>query len=396
MSFLHELGIVCSLGDSKSMVIKSLLEHPEREYLSPWEQAIDSDKTFICGQACVAANALPDLSMHEHHFHSRNNQLAMIAFSQIKEHFLHLTAEIPPARVAIVIGTSTSGIKEGEIARSYFNQHGSWPTGYDYHVQEMSSPAEFLAKITKATGPVYSISTACSSSAKALASAKKLLEQDMADIVICGGVDSLSHLPNNGFNSLESIAQQYCQPLSSERDGINIGEGAALFIMSSTPAKIKLCGTGETSDAHHISAPHPEGEGALAAMKQAIASAQLSLTDINYLNLHGTATPKNDEMETKAVEKLFGNSVPCSSTKRYTGHTLGAAGAIEAGILWLLLSDYNSMQRIPVNKSDYKVDPKLANIQVCQGAENQKLNYVMSNSFAFGGNNISIILGNQS
>ncbi|WP_440876501.1 beta-ketoacyl-ACP synthase [Thalassotalea sp. PLHSN55] len=393
MSYLHDLGIVCSLGKDKLSVIDSLLNHPENEYLTAWQQAVDSEKQFICGQATVSQTELPNLSEFSSKYQSRNNQLAMLAYQQISPTLFSLTKHSTPARIAVVIGTSTSGIKEGEQAKACLNSDNQWPQDYHYHMQEMVSPAEFLAKVSGAKGPVYSISTACSSSAKAMASAQALLEADLADIVICGGVDTLSHLPNNGFNSLESIASQYCNPLSAERDGINIGEGAALFVMAKQPAEIKLCGVGETSDAHHISAPHPSGEGAQAAMQKALEHASLSPSDIDYINLHGTATIKNDEMEALAVHSLFGAKVPCSSTKRFTGHTLGAAGAIESAILWLLLSNFNKTCALPVNKSDFGIDAKLANISTVKNQTNIKLRYCLSNSFAFGGNNISVIIG---
>ena len=260
--------------------------------------------------------------------------------------------------------------------------------------QEMASPADFIAQLAEATGPVYSISTACSSSGKALASARALIDSDLADLVICGGVDSLSKLPNNGFLSLESTAEQYCNPLSEGRDGINIGEGAALFLMSKEPSSTKLLGVGETSDAHHISAPDPEGSGAASAMQKALAQAGLRAEQVSYVNMHGTATPKNDEMEAKSIHQIMGTEVPVSSTKRFTGHTLGAAGAIEAGLCWLLLShEYNKQQKLPMNKSDLPIDQKLAEINISQGQSVTTIDYCLSNSFAFGGNNISLIIG---
>lgn len=393
MSFLNELGIVCSLGNNKVQVLESLIAYPNKEYLSAWQQSVDGEKTFFCGQVDIHADNLPNLSEFSPWLRSRNNQLAMLAYQQIELSFNELVQGICATRIAVIVGTSTSGIKEGEKAQAELFRHNNWPEDFHYGVQEMSSPADFIAQLSGAQGPIYSISTACSSSAKALSSARALIESDMADVVICGGVDTLSHLPNNGFNSLESIASGLCHPLSSERDGINIGEGAALFVMSRQASDIKLCGVGETSDAHHISAPHPEGEGAQSAMSLALDNASLVPDDIDYINLHGTATPKNDEMETKAVANLFGDRVLCSSTKRFTGHTLGAAGAVEAGILWLLLSEENSLNITPMNKSNFGIDPQIGRIAISQGQSQARLTHCLSNSFAFGGNNISVILG---
>ncbi len=393
MSYLNDLGIVCSLGLNKVQALGSLIHNPHQEYLSPWQQSVDGEKIFLCGQVAVTEDELSELGNFRQELRSKNNQLAMLAYEQIKHKFESLVQDIEQTRIAVIIGTSTSGIKESELAKATFVNESRWPEEHRYAVQEMCSPAHFIAQLSGAKGPVYSISTACSSSAKALASARALLNSDVADIVLCGGVDTLSHLPNNGFDSLESIAQHLCNPLSAERDGINIGEGAALFIMSKKESDITLCGVGETSDAYHISAPHPEGDGAFSAMHLALQDAKLSAIDIDYINLHGTGTPKNDEMECKAVAKLFGEDALCSSTKRFTGHTLGAAGAIEAGLLWLLLSEFNDANAIPINKSDFGVDPSIDGIAVSQGQTLTKLTHCLSNSFAFGGNNISVILG---
>lgn len=242
MSYLHDLGIVCSLGNNKEQVFNSLINQPKKEYLTPWQQAVDSDKVFHCGQVQLNTGEMPDLSSFPLQFQSRNNQLALLAYQQIEVTVKRLLNGICSSRIAVVLGTSTSGIKEGEAARAAHKNVNSWPENYHYSVQEMVSPADFIAEITGAKGPVYTISTACSSSAKSLASARSLLNSDLVDMVICGGVDTLSHLPNNGFNSLESIAKQFCNPLSAERDGINIGEGAALFVMAKQSAKIKLKG----------------------------------------------------------------------------------------------------------------------------------------------------------
>lgn len=395
MSYLHDLGIVCSLGNNKEQVFNSLINQPNKEYLTAWQQALDSDKVFHCGQVQLNTGEMPDLSSYPLQFQSRNNQLALLAYQQIEATVKRLLNGICSSRIAVVLGTSTSGIKEGEAARATHKSVDRWPENYHYSVQEMVSPADFVAEITGAKGPVYTISTACSSSAKALASARSLLNSDLVDLVICGGVDTLSHLPNNGFNALESIAKQFCNPLSAERDGINIGEGAALFVMTNNAGKIKLMGVGETSDAYHISAPHPEGRGAKTAMVDALNDAALTANDIHYINLHGTATIKNDQMEAQAVAEVFGTKVPCSSTKRFTGHTLGAAGGIEAGLLWLLLSSKNIEQKIPVNKSDFGIDANLDKIGLSQDERCVSLDHVLSNSFAFGGNNISIILGKE-
>jgi 3-oxoacyl-[acyl-carrier-protein] synthase-1 len=304
-----------------------------------------------------------------------------------------LKAQKESARIGVVIGTSTSGILEGEKARKSWLATGNMPKAFHYSSQEMIAPAQFIASKLAVQGPVYSISTACSSSAKALYSAKMMLESDLADIVICGGVDTLSQLPSNGFKSLESTAKSYCNPFGSERDGINIGEGAALFVMSQIKDDIELLSVGESSDAYHVSAPEPEGVGALSSMKQAAENANISAEQLDYLNLHGTGTPKNDDMEAKAVSAFCQQEVLAGSTKRFTGHTLGAAGAIEAGLTWLLLSKENTKRLIPENKNNGNIDPTLNSFKVSSGETVDSLSLCLSNSFAFGGSNISLILG---
>jgi 3-oxoacyl-[acyl-carrier-protein] synthase-1 len=213
----------------------------------------------------------------------------------------------------------------------------------------------------------------------------------MCDAVICGGVDSLCRLTVNGFSALDSVSDETCQPFSRNRQGINIGEGACLFVMSHNPSGVQLSGVGETSDAHHISAPHPQGTGAIAAMQQALGDAQLTPEQVGYINLHGTATVQNDRMESLAVNEVFGSQVPCSSTKPLTGHTLGAAGAIEAGFCWLT---FFADGRVPPQWWDGQRDDDIAELHLAtvDGQHGAAPQHILSNSFAFGGNNIALIL----
>ncbi len=275
--------------------------------------------------------------------------------------------------------------------------HGVWPADYHYRQQEIGSPAEFLARFLELPGIAYTVSTACSSSAKTLGSARQLLELDLCDAVICGGSDSLCKLTLNGFTALEAMSSARCEPFAANRDGINIGEGAALFLMVKNEYGdgILLAGIGESSDAHHISAPHPDGIGAEAAMRAALADAGIDVHAIDYINLHGTATPLNDAMESAAVYRVFGENTPCSSTKPLTGHTLGAAGATEAALCWLLLSDINSNRMLPAQINTATPDGTLAKIKLLRTTEtlpNENILRMLSNSFAFGGSNAAVIL----
>ncbi|MFH7044948.1 beta-ketoacyl-ACP synthase [Paucibacter sp. JuS9] len=322
---------------------------------------------------------------------SRNNALLLAALEQIRAQVDVAIASHGASRVGVVLGTSTSGVAEGEAAIAALARDGGLPTGFHVEQQELGSPAMMLAQLLGLGGPRYVVSTACSSGAKALASGARLLKAGLCDAVIVGGVDALCGMTVAGFTALESVDAQRCRPMSASRAGINIGEGAALFVLSRKPSAVRLSGWGESSDAHHISAPEPAGRGALAAMREALQRADLTPADIGYLNLHGTATPQNDAMESRAVAELFGLDLPCSSTKPLTGHALGAAGAIEAVIAWLAVVGDG---RLPVHHFDGLRDADLPAIQLA--APGQRLarspRHVMSNSFAFGGNNASLVL----
>ncbi|MCM8540322.1 MAG: beta-ketoacyl-ACP synthase, partial [Lentisphaeraceae bacterium] len=233
----------------------------------------------------------------------------------------------------------------------------------------------------------------CSSGSKAIASASRLLATGVCDLVICGGVDTLCNLTLLGFDSLEVISENKCIPFSKNRDGINIGEAGALFLMTNQVAKLNLCGYGESSDAYHQSAPAPDGAGAQVAMEKALKSAEISPEKINYVNLHGTSTIQNDSMEAKAVNAVFKNGVAASSTKSLTGHTLGAAGAIEAAFSLLCIEN----NRVPVHHWDNEADENIADIKLIESSSaNATVQRVMSNSYAFGGNNCSLIFGDNS
>ena len=406
---LKDFGVVCALGDSKAavaaalltgyrggLVLDSELPNAEPQYVGRVPDATFDKTTFNKTVSGLEADA-------NGKFFTRNDKLSQLAYLQIADTLAPLISEFGQQRIAVVIGTSTSGIEYGEQALKQKLATGEYPKNYHYKMQEMGTTAQFIADLCQAKGPVYSISTACSSSGKALVSAQALLDADLADVVIAGGVDSLAKLTVNGFKALASTAATQTNPFAADRDGINIGEAAALFVVTKEQGGIQLLGAAETSDAHHLSAPHPEGEGALRAMQAALAEAQLQGSQIDYVNLHGTGTPKNDDMEAKAMFNACGSEVLCGSTKGMTGHTLGAAGALEAGICWLLLNDeYNPEHKVPANVSDGEVDNSLATINLVDAKANadrrakHKLQTCMSNSFAFGGNNISLVIGKQS
>jgi 3-oxoacyl-[acyl-carrier-protein] synthase-1 len=296
----------------------------------------------------------------------------------------------------VVLGTSTSGIAAGEAAFRECHREGGWPQAFDYRQQELGGLGEFAAEELHLSGPAYTIATACSSSGKVFATASRLINAGLCDAAIVGGADTLCGTTLNGFASLDAMSRGLCNPFSVNRDGINIGEGAAAFLLTREAAPVSLLGYGESSDAHHLSAPDPTGDGARAAMSAALAHAGLRPADISYINLHGTGTPLNDSMEGIAVHGLFGSELPCSSTKSMTGHMLGAAGACEAAFLWLALHPGYGLGSLPPHLWDGIADPAIPPINlISPGTALSATDRVamMSNSFAFGGSNISLILG---
>ncbi|MGK4302382.1 beta-ketoacyl-[acyl-carrier-protein] synthase family protein [Shewanella xiamenensis] len=393
---ITQIGLCTPLGQTPEQVLARLIAGDT--------SAMQISDTLLFGQSTLVApvtEPLPTIPAALAQFDCRNNQLLLAAAQQITDTVEQAKQTYGADRIGVVLGTSTSGISKGEAALAYRNQHGHFPADYHYFQQELGSTSDFLRQLFALQGPCYTISTACSSSAKVFASAKRLLEAKLCDMVIVGGIDSLCQLTVNGFHALESVSKGHCNPFSANRDGINIGEGAALFTLTLATdntvneACVLLAGIGESSDAHHMSAPHPEGAGAIAAMQAALDDAQISAQDIDYINLHGTATPKNDAMESRALLSVFGDTPPpASSTKPLVGHTLGAAGAIEAAFCYLLLSQHNHSFALPPHRFDGQQDPQdpsIALVAPMQCAEHGKLNYVMSNSFAFGGSNASLI-----
>ena len=386
------LGIVSPIGSGRANVARALLEGSRNGLVARPDLAFGHD--VYVG---AVADVLPPLPAALAAFECRNNRMMMLALSEIESELRDAIARFGPHRIAVILGTSTAGIAEGEAAYAERKRTGAWPTGFKYQQQETGNLAEFAASLLGITGPAYTIATACSSTGKVFASARRLIQAGICDAAIVGGADTLSRMTVNGFRSLEAVSRGYCNPFSRNRDGVNIGEAAIAFLLTAEPATINLRGVGESSDAHHMSAPDPEGHGASAAISGALADAALSPADIAYVNLHGTGTPLNDEMEGKVIHRLFGDQVPCGSTKGMTGHTLGAAGAFEAAVLWLTLHANYNAGRLPPHVWDGVPDPKIPALNLAKaGAQlSGPLDKaaLLSNSFAFGGNNVAVILG---
>lgn len=384
--YLNALGVTCPLGNGVATVSQALFgELPQGSYLVTSEQ-YSPGRSLPLGLVSEQLLAV-DIAYED----TRNNRLLTTAVQPLLAQIDEYKSRVGAHRIATIIGTSTSGIADGEIAIQRFKKDGELPQNYCYSMQEVFSPARYLAHHLGVTGPSWAVSSACTSGGKALVSAARLLRLGVCDMVVAGGVDTLCAMTVAGFSALGVTTGQPCTPFSKRRQGINIGEAAAVFIMSREPGNIRLQGSGETSDAYHISAPHPEGIGAEAAMRAALADGGLSADQVDYLNFHGTATLQNDKMEAHAAYRVFGDRIACGSTKSLTGHTLGAAGALEAAFCWLCLRRDDG--QLPTHAWDGDADPELPALP---GLTTRKLKkqakVAMSNSFAFGGNNLSLLL----
>jgi 3-oxoacyl-[acyl-carrier-protein] synthase I len=380
------------IGTGVAAILQSLLE--QRSGLAGCEfETVDID-THIGEVAAIDAVRLPQ---NLHKYECRNNRLAELALQQddFFEAVRQAAGRWSRRRVGVFLGTSTAGILQTELAyRERDPSSGALPQNFEYGSTHNSfSVADYVRKRCQLEGPAVAVSCACASSAKAFGSARRMIEAGLIDAAVVGGVDSLCLTTLYGFHSLQLSSSTPCRPFDVARDGISIGEAAAFALLERVPQSLDgdsvlLLGIGESSDAYHISAPHPEGLGARRAMQAALAAALLEPGDIDYINLHGTGTPSNDRAESQAVTSVFGPTTPCSSTKGATGHTLGAAGALEAIISALALEN----DLMPGGVHTATIDPTLTALYL---KENRRASVtrVLSNSFGFGGTNCSLIFG---
>lgn len=380
------------VGTGLAATLASLLE--QRSGLKRCDFETVNIDTHIGEAAGVDAQRLP---AHLKIFDCRNNRLAELAARQdgFTEAVAAAAARWGRRRVGVFIGTSTSGIMQTELAyRARDSANGALPQSFEYGTTHNSfSVADYLRRRCGLEGPAMAISSACASSAKVFAAAKRMIEAGLIDAALIGGVDSLCLTTLYGFHSLQLSSPAPCRPFDVARDGISIGEAGAFALLERMSDRVSsdsvlLFGVGESSDAYHMSAPHPEGLGAKRAMLAALAAASMQPGDIDYINLHGTGTPSNDRSESQAVTSTFGPTTPCSSTKGATGHTLGAAGALEAVISALCIQN----NLMPGGVQTSRIDPTLTAHYI---KENRRaaVRRVLSNSFGFGGTNCSLILG---
>ncbi len=376
---LTALGILCALGSGDQIL----------------PRALKGDISGMKPTSGVFPNKKPPFGYVKENLPLadglRCNQLLLAAYKQIKDKVEQAKATYGAERIGLVIGTSNTGVEESQKFIHEWLETGNKPAAFRFEMLELGMSALFLKKTAEIKGPAWAVSTACSSSAKAFVSARRLLELDLCDAVLTGGADSFCQFALHGFDALQSLDEKQSRPMRAGRAGINLGEGAALFLMEKTGIGPRLLGAGESSDAYHLTAPDPTGNGAQTAMMAALKDAGLTADEIDFINLHGTGTEQNDAMESKAVFNLFADRVPAASTKPLTGHTLGASGAIEAGLSWLMLRrGHGLIPHVSEGKTDFNLSP----IKLSQG-EDLPVKRILSNSFAFGGSNAALILGNM-
>ena len=389
---ISRYSIVNCLGTGSRAIADAMRDR--RSGLTPCDfETVKLDTHIGRVRGLEALPVRPDLAAYD----CRNNRLAQLgieldgfsgAVAQARERY-------GAARIGVFLGTSTSGIFETELAyRRRDPKTGALPPDYRYaQTHNTFSLADFVRRYLGLQGPAFVVSSACSSTAKVLGNAARMMAAGVCDAAVVGGVDTLCLTTLYGFHSLELTSRGPCRPFDAERDGLSIGEGAGFALLERIEARpeagaMLLLGIGESCDAYHMSTPHPEGLGARLAMQRALESAGLAPADIDYVNLHGTATRANDAAEDRSVWELFGGKTPCSSTKGATGHLLGAAGITEI-IISILAIEHGLMpgsahtRRIdPAMRSQYLIEPRKARVK-----------RVLSNSFGFGGSNCSVVLG---
>lgn len=388
---LSDFSLVTCLGAGRDQTIAALREG--RSGLAPCTfEALPLDA--YAGE--VAGLETQPLTNEWAGFDCRNNRLAALALRQdgFMDNVAAARARYGAARIGVFVGTSTSGILETEAAYRQRDPAGNLPPGFDYaHTHNTYALGHFVRDYLGLKGPAFAVSTACAATSKVFASAARMIAAGLCDAAIVGGADTLCATTLFGFHALGVMAEGPCRPFDAARNGISIGEAAGFMLLERPGAAhgadtVLLLGTGESSDAYHMSSPHPEGLGARRAMALALAQAGLEPADIDYINLHGTATLAGDAAEDRAVSTLFGSDVPCNSSKGFTGHTLGASGVV--GAVFGALAIQHGF--LPGSPHTNRLDPGFGSGYVLTG-RNARINRVLINAFGFGGVNCSLVLG---
>ncbi|MBL8751401.1 MAG: beta-ketoacyl-ACP synthase [Planctomycetes bacterium] len=376
-------AMLSALGGSRDEHLRSLIEGRTGLGKPPFELP------FATAVGAVTT-PLPELPAPLAPWSTRLARMSAQLIAQLDEPLRRARQKWRPERIAVLLGTSTAGADSTERAYRAFIADGRFPDRYDFLRQHtFGAVLHVVAELAGARGPAWMVSTACTSSAKPFASATRLMATGMIDAAIVGGVDTLCQMTLHGFESLQALDRAPCRPFHKDRLGISIGEGGAFALVERTgDARVLVEGVGETSDAYHVSAPHPEGAGALAAMKEALHFAGRAADDVDHVNAHGTGTKLNDSAEAKAIGALFARPIPVVSTKCYTGHTLGAAGALEFAFSACAIEE----GWVPPALGADELDPEIR-LHVPRDVVRGTYRRVMSNSFAFGGNNVAILVG---
>ena len=386
--YLSAPGLVCCAGLDKNELYESCLAGNQSGII-PLELE-GQNKKFPSG---IITREFPEVKLPEQYppiFAGKTKMLRIIdaAVEQIRAEIEKAAAAYGREKIGVCLGSCDNGSEGSLSAHRSFIANNAFPAGYDLKFQSASFPAEYIAEKFFLSGTVLTIATACASGASAIIRAAELIRAGVCDAVIAGGADIVSQTVLAGFHALEAVSDELTNPFSKNRKGINLGEGAAFFLLSAEKiSAVELLGAGESADAYHMTAPSADGDGPARAMKAALLDAKLSPAQIGYINLHGTGTPLNDKAEALAMQTVFEKIPPFSSTKPITGHTLGAAGALEAAVCWSVLTENRGL---PVHCWDGALDEEIPLIpKKCEAVPS----ICMTNSFAFGGANVSLILG---
>jgi len=387
--YLSAPALVCCAGKNKNELYESCLNGYQGGLVM--RKAPGHDKEFPVGLVNIE---MPEAVSSEPSQYTDSTKIFRImnaALEQLASAVEKALSRYSPKRIGVCFGSCDNGSDASLLAHRALLEKNAFPKDYSLHFQSASFPAEFISRKFGVCGPAFTIATACASGASAIVRGAELIRSGYCDAVIAGGADIVSDTVFSGFHSLEAVSDSLSNPFSKNRKGINLGEGAAFFLLDSIEenSSIELLGAGESADAFHMTAPGPDGIGPAKAMKAALFDAGITSDKIGYINLHGTGTPLNDKAEALAMKAVFDQAPPASSTKPITGHTLGAAGALEAAICWSVLTEKKGL---PVHCWDGVKDEE-APFFPAGSSINETPSICMSNSFAFGGCNVSLILG---
>ena len=383
--YMSAPALVCCAGNNADELYESCLNGNQSGFV----MRDYNGKNFPTG---IIKHDLPEIDLQSLSFAGNARIIRMInaALEQLAPIVKKAIERYGHEKTGVCLGSCDNGSEASFVAHNEYFVKGSFPNNYNLHFQSASFPAEFISRKFGLTGPVFTVATACASGASAIIKGAELIRAGICSAVIAGGADIVSETVFTGFNVLEAVSDSLSNPFSKNRKGINLGEGAAFFLLDSENiSDIELLGMGESSDAYHMTAPEENGAGAAKAMNTAIADAKIDSGQIGYVNLHGTGTVLNDKAESSALKTVFDTAPPASSTKPITGHTLGAAGALEAAICWMTLSEKKGL---PVHCWDGIRDEDASFFPATR--EHAPPSICMTNSFAFGGCNVSLILSN--